>query len=107
MSASEMVGRGVYVAPYLTAAGGMVLVSVTSTGHRLSELVVPAGDNPIDTMDLMWAELRAKDPIQTQGPHIAPQWRSATAALLFCTSYALSRVDLVAASISGLGQLIT
>lgn len=66
MASPDMVGRGVHIAPYLSTSGGMVLVSVTAAGRRVSQQEVPAGDNPADALELMWTELDIADPIPRQ-----------------------------------------
>lgn len=62
MSSTDLVERGVYTMPFRTETGGMVLVSVTSTGRRLRMTEIPAGDNPLPGLEVMWAELDAQDP---------------------------------------------
>ncbi len=94
MSNPEHVGRGVYTMPFLTQSGGMVLVSVTSASRCLTRIEVPAGDNPLPVMELLWSELNATDPAsqvdRVSGSHIA-----IVATMLLGTSLAILRLYLL------------
>lgn len=93
MCTPETVGRGVYTEPYRTAGGCMVLVSVTSTGRRLTQVEVPVGDNPYPLLEDLWADLNARDPVVA--PLKLVSNISATIALALCTTMALARLDLL------------
>ena len=60
---TAFVERGVYLAPWLTMSGGLVMVSITSKHQQIKRHELQPGENPYDTLEMMWAELNTLDPI--------------------------------------------
>ena len=59
----EMLRRGVFTEPWLTAAGGQCLVAVTSEGCKLAEVQLAPGAVSQPVTDALWRLLDAVDPV--------------------------------------------
>ena len=60
---TAFVERGVYIAPWLSRSGGVVLVSITHTHRVLTRHECQPDENPYDSLEMLWAELNTLDPL--------------------------------------------
>jgi hypothetical protein len=65
---TAFVERGVYIAPWLSNAGGMILISITREHKLASRHDCQPDENPYDNLEMMWAELNMLDPLPALPP---------------------------------------
>ena len=63
---TAQVERGVYLAPWFTMSGGMILISITSRHQQCGMHALQPDENPYDTLEMMWAELNMLDPLPAE-----------------------------------------
>lgn len=61
-SFNAVLGRGVYVAPWLGQNGETILVSLRRDGRMVAERRLLPGDDHLGASDALWAELDLVDP---------------------------------------------